>query len=105
MPLVQWNRLIREAIAAGVLTFHHIKGKANPADIMSKHYAHHDIWGMLEPIMFWKGTGPDYPKSPGENTTDQTVHLSQGECQESKDSRLSLNPTRVRKSMLTPQTI
>ena len=55
--------------------------------------------------MFFKGTGPDYSKHTGENTTDQTVHLSQGECQESKDSKLSLNPARVRKSTLTPQTI
>ena len=27
----------REAIAAGILRFHHVRGKLNPADILSKH--------------------------------------------------------------------
>ena len=48
---------VREAIAAGVLKFHHIKGKMNPADILSKHYACGKVRHMLEPLMFWKGTG------------------------------------------------
>ena len=40
----------------GIPRFHHIKGKINPADILSKHYSHGDVWPTLEPIFVWKGT-------------------------------------------------
>ena len=35
---------VREAIAAKILRFHHIKGKDNVADVLSKHYNHVDVW-------------------------------------------------------------
>ena len=43
----------REAIAAGITRFHHIGGTTNPSDILSKHWAHVDIWDTLRPLMFW----------------------------------------------------
>ena len=43
----------RFAIAAGVLRFHHVVGKRNPADILSKHWDFPSAWPMLKPILFW----------------------------------------------------
>jgi hypothetical protein len=42
----------REAIAAGILRFHHVAGKTNPADILSKHWDLSSVWGSLRPILF-----------------------------------------------------
>ncbi|MEM6602331.1 MAG: Ty1/Copia family ribonuclease HI [Verrucomicrobiota bacterium] len=46
---------VREAIAAGVVQFYHINGVINPADILSKHWAHNQIWDLLKPLLFWAG--------------------------------------------------
>ncbi len=53
---------VREAIAAGILNFYHIKGKENPADVLSKHWAMHDVWPQIGPILFWRGA----PRDPNE---------------------------------------
>ncbi len=46
---------VREAIAAKILRFHHISGKKNPADVLSKHWNHVDVWPQLGPLMFYHG--------------------------------------------------
>jgi hypothetical protein len=46
---------VREAIAAKFISFHHIKGKDNPADVVSKHWSYGCIWKLLQPILSWKG--------------------------------------------------
>ena len=46
---------VREAIASGMVTFHHIPGQHNPADILSKHWAYADVWKLLQPLLFWEG--------------------------------------------------
>ena len=46
---------VREAIAAKIIRFHHVKGKLNPADILSKHWAYSAVWAVLKPLMFWQG--------------------------------------------------
>jgi hypothetical protein len=46
---------VRQAIAHKIVAFFHIDGKINPADMVSKHWSHNDIWPMLQPLMFWKG--------------------------------------------------
>ena len=46
---------VREAIAAGFLKFHYVKGKDNPVDILSKHWGHHQVWGLLKFLLFWHG--------------------------------------------------
>jgi Reverse transcriptase (RNA-dependent DNA polymerase) len=46
---------VRQAIAHKILNFFHIEGKFNPADILSKHWSHNDIWHSLQPLMFYKG--------------------------------------------------
>ena len=46
---------VREAVAAGIMRFHHVRGKLNPADILSKHWDYSSIWQLLKPLMFWQG--------------------------------------------------
>ena len=46
---------VREAIASGIVNFYHIPGSSNPADILSKHWGHSQIWPMLKPLLFWRG--------------------------------------------------
>ena len=94
---------VREAVAAGVLNFVHIKGKANPADVLSKHYAHTDVWQLLEPIMFWKGTGPS--PEVQDKLQDKMAHQSEGEYQESNSTRSPVTTKVVRRDLLAPHTI
>ena len=46
---------VRESIAAKIVSYHFIDGKDNPADILSKHWAHNDIWPLPKAILFWPG--------------------------------------------------
>jgi len=46
---------VREAIASGTIAFYHISGSINPADILSKHWGHQQVWKLLQPILFWQG--------------------------------------------------
>ena len=47
---------VRQAIASGMLVFHHIPGSINPADILSKHWAYQAVWSnLLRPLLFWHG--------------------------------------------------
>ena len=43
---------VREAIASNMMIFHHVAGDCNPADIVSKHWGHQQIWPVLRPILF-----------------------------------------------------
>ena len=46
---------VREAVASKMLSFIHIPGKINPADILSKHWSNHKVWVILQPLLFWEG--------------------------------------------------
>ena len=46
---------VREAVASKMLTFIHIPGMSNPADILSKHWSNYKIWKTLQPLLFWEG--------------------------------------------------
>ena len=43
---------VREAIASGMVKFFHIPCEINPADILSKHWGHQQIWKQLQPLLF-----------------------------------------------------
>ena len=58
---------VREAVASKMLSFNHIPGTSNPADILSKHWSNHKIWGMLQPLLFWEGNTLDLHSQEGEN--------------------------------------
>ena len=46
---------VREAIAAKIISFHHMPGKINPADILTKHWAYSAVWTNLRSMLFWQG--------------------------------------------------
>ena len=50
---------VREAIAAGIVSFFHISGDKNPADILSKHWGYTQVWPVLKPLLFWHGETTD----------------------------------------------
>ena len=50
---------VREAVSSDMLRFHHINGKDNPADILSKHWGYQQVWHLLKPILFWQGDTVD----------------------------------------------
>ena len=45
---------VREAQAAGVLMFFHIKGTENPADILTKFRSSREWYELLKPLLFWR---------------------------------------------------
>ena len=47
----------REISAAGIARYHHISGKSNPADIVSKHWDMPSVWETLRIYMFTHGNG------------------------------------------------
>jgi len=70
-----------------VLKFFHIPGKQNPADVLSKHYCHTDVWPLLEPILFWIGKNPY--QDPGDvSDTSSTTEPQGGVSDTSPDSKL-----------------
>lgn len=50
---------VREAIAAGIMTYRYLRGEDNPADILSKHWGYQQVWKLLQPILFWEGDTMD----------------------------------------------
>jgi hypothetical protein len=46
---------VREAIAAGIVSFHFLSGDDNLADILSKHWGYTQIKERLKALLFWKG--------------------------------------------------
>jgi len=50
---------VREAIAAKIIKFYHINGKDNPADVLSKHCGHPQMWPHVRPLLFYSGETSD----------------------------------------------
>ena len=46
---------VREAVAAGYVSFNYLPGSDNPADMLSKHWAYPTTWEMLQCLLFWEG--------------------------------------------------
>ena len=46
---------VREAVASDMLTFLHIEGQHNPADILSKHWGYQQVWPLLRTLLFYTG--------------------------------------------------
>ena len=62
----------RQAIAARWLRFHFIRGKTNPADVLSKHWDYASIWPLLKPLLFWAGDTADLVTAPkSDDSTDK----------------------------------
>jgi hypothetical protein len=52
--LLSYHR-VHEAIAPKMIVFIHIDGCINPTDILSKHWGNFQVWGSLQPLLFWLG--------------------------------------------------
>ena len=50
---------VREAIAAKIISFIHIKGEINPADILSKHWGYQQVLRQLRTLLFAHGDTMD----------------------------------------------
>jgi hypothetical protein len=50
---------VREAIASGYISFHHVPGDLNIADILSKHWGYQQVWQRLRALLFWHGDTAD----------------------------------------------
>jgi hypothetical protein len=42
-------------IAVKILGYYWIDGKKNPADVVSKHWGHQQVWHLLKPLIFFSG--------------------------------------------------
>ena len=52
---------VRQAIASGVIRYHHIPGESNPADMMSKLWGYAQTWRHLRTMLFWQGDTAQIP--------------------------------------------
>ena len=48
-----------EAVASKMVEFHHLAGESNPADVLSKHWGHSQVYQLLRPLLFHKGNTYD----------------------------------------------
>ena len=46
---------VREAIAARVIAYYHVRSQANVSDMLSKHWGYVETWPLLRTLMFWRG--------------------------------------------------
>ena len=56
---------VREAIASNMLSFIHIDGAKNPADILSKHWGYQQVWPLLRILLFYTGDTIDADNGSG----------------------------------------
>lgn len=65
---------VREAIVAKILRFFKIDGKDNPADVLSKHCGHPQMWPHVQPLLFWMGS-PLPEKGEDEGVKDERIEI------------------------------
>ena len=46
---------VREAVAAGIIAMHHVPGKINPSDVLTKFLGYQEAWHLVQPILHWRG--------------------------------------------------
>jgi hypothetical protein len=46
---------VREGMAPDKMTLTHIPSHENPADVLSKHWSHNEVWRTPKPLLFWLG--------------------------------------------------
>ena len=51
---------VGEAILSKMVSFYHVSGGDNPADILSKHWSYTKIWGIFQILIFWMGDIIDF---------------------------------------------
>ena len=88
----------RECIAAGIFRYIHINGVDNPADILSKHWAMHQVWDTLKPLLFWgRNNGDSFTKEEEDEEKASTANNADANENETPSSTtLSRGVTNVR---------
>ena len=76
----------REAIASGMLRFHHIPGTSNPADILSKHWDYPSVWPQLRPLLFWEWRPQNEDSTKPESKKGSNVDMSSSIANEGSES-------------------
>ena len=79
---------MREAIAAGIITFTHVKSEENYADVLSKPLSHEKFHNLVRPFLFRKprhieNGGTD--KNSKEKVDESEPPLTQGSGEEMKN--------------------
>ena len=78
---------VREAIAAKIIKFYHINGKDNPADVLSKHCGHPQMWPHVQPLLFYSGETSDIPdiKSNGSKKPSKSAEEKEKKSNKSEN--------------------
>ena len=77
----------RECIAAGIFRYIHINGVDNPADILSKHWAMHQVWDTLKPLLFWgRNNGDSFTKDEEDEEKVSTANNADANGNETPSS-------------------
>ena len=50
---------MREAVVSGMVKFYHIPREINPADLLSKHWSHTELYPRIRTLFFWQGDTAD----------------------------------------------
>jgi hypothetical protein len=61
LKMLSFHR-VREATAAGIVTFHFLSGDDNSTNICSKHWGYNQIKERPKVLLFWKGDAADIQK-------------------------------------------
>ena len=73
----RWHMLpyhrVRGAIAAGYIRHHHIDGKLNPADILTKHWALPAVWPSIQAFLFWCGDTENIGKKSKKKSQEEST--------------------------------
>ena len=67
---------VREAIAAKIVRYHHINSEHNPADILSKHWGHNQVWPLLNCVLFYSGDTIGLLDLDGEYQNGERNHVT-----------------------------
>ena len=93
---------VREAIAGKIIKFFHIDGTTNPADILSKHCGHPQLWPHVKPLLFYSGETSEIPDK--ENSSKATKAVSRddpGNRVTAKPGAAKINKTNREKKSFT----
>jgi hypothetical protein len=78
---------VREAIAAGIIWFFHIRSEQNPADVLTKHWAFPSAWPHLKALLFWRGDTSNISSEVAVKAELPPSPSSGGELQDSASGR------------------
>ena len=67
---------VREAVAMGIVRFHYVPSKENPADILTKYRSSRHWFPLMKPLIFWDNDDQEDNKNKGKKADDMRGVLS-----------------------------